>query len=170
MDAALLPAPKRGVADRLNKVYRPEFLALDVARQVQAGILGASGFGPRERSYGISATASRWRLRDYGGGARGSLLVVGGPIKHAYIWDLAPAVSALGYCLDGGTRVHFLEWTPPTLGDEATGLDEYVDGIGRAADLVTAATQGRAPILLGHSLGGTLAAVFATFDPPLWRG
>jgi len=163
MNAASPTAPERGAADRMDRIYRPEFLAIDVARQIRAKILGASGFRPQEHSYQISAKGPRWRLRDYGGGVRGSLLVVSAPIKRPYIWDLAPSFSALGYCLDQCFRVHLLEWTPPQLGDEATGLDDCVEAIGGAVDVVTAAANGRAPILLGHSLGGTLAAIFAAF-------
>jgi hypothetical protein len=62
----------------MDKIYRPEFLGLDVARQVEAEILRALGFGPQERPYQVSVTGSRWRLRDYGGGVRASFLVVGG--------------------------------------------------------------------------------------------
>lgn len=149
---------------RLDRIYRPEFLALDVVRIAQAEVLRRLGFGPAERPYCISATGPQWRLRDYGGGPRASLLVIGAPIKRPYIWDLAPSLSALGYCLDQGFHLHLIEWTPPKLGDESNGLDDYVDAISQCLGIVAAGTADRAPILLGHSLGGTLAAIFAAYD------
>jgi polyhydroxyalkanoate synthase len=155
----------RGAANRMDRVYRPEFLAVDAGRQARGAVLEAWGFGPLQRPFQVRAMGPRWRLRDYGGGLRASLLVIGAPIKRPYVWDLAPSVSAIGCCLDQGFRVHLFEWTPPQLGGPATGLDDYVDAIAEAVETVTAAAGGAAPILLGHSLGGTLAAVFAAVDP-----
>lgn len=146
----------------MGKFYRSEFLILDAARRRRGQVLAALGFGPVESPYKVRASGRRWRLRDYGGGTRASLLVVGAPIKRPYIWDLAPSVSPIRYCLDQGFRVHLLEWTPPGLGDQPMGLDDYVEAISQGVDQVTA--DGAKPLLLGHSLGGTLAAVFAAFD------
>lgn len=149
----------------MDEVFHPGFLILDSSRRAQGEVLAALGYGPLERRHKVVASAHSWRLRDYGGGTRGSLLVVGAPIKRPYIWDLAPSISALRYCLDQGFRVHLLEWAPPELGDEPICLDDYVDAISEAVNRVKAAVGAGPPVLLGHSLGGSLAAIFAAFAP-----
>ncbi|MDJ1159911.1 alpha/beta fold hydrolase [Chelatococcus sp. SYSU_G07232] len=112
------------------------------------------------------ASGRHWRLRAYAGpDARPSLLIVSAPIKRPYIWDLAPSVSAVRHCLRRGSGVYLLEWTPPGSEDGA-GLDEYAgDAIGEAAALVSREAQGAKPALIGHSLGGTLAAIFGAYAP-----
>jgi len=154
----------------MDQVFHPAFLILDFDRRAQGEVLSALGYGPLERRYDVVASARRWRLRDYAGGTRGFLLVIGAPIKRPYIWDLAPSISALGYCLDQGFRVHLLEWTPPKIGDEPICLDDYIEAISEAVSHVKAAVGAAMPILLGHSLGGTLAAVFAASDPTSLAG
>lgn len=149
----------------MDAVFHPEFLILDSNRRAQGEVLAALGFGPVERRYEVTASGRGRRLRDYGGGRRASLLVIGAPIKRPYIWDLAPSISALGFCLDQGFRVHLLEWTPPEIGGAPICLDDYVEAISEGVNRVKAATGGATPVLLGHSLGGTLAAIFAAFEP-----
>jgi polyhydroxyalkanoate synthase len=63
--------------------------------------------------------------------------------------------------------VHLLEWTPARRGDG--GLDEYADeAIG---DAIAAMSNGATkPFLMGHSLGGTLATMFAALHPDAVRG
>lgn len=158
-------APQAPDLRLMDEVFHPDFLVLDSIRRAQGGIVAALGYGPLERRYVVASSVRRWRLRDYGGGTRGSLLVIGAPIKRPYIWDLAPSISALGYCLDQGFRVHLLEWTPPKIGHEPICLDDYVEAISEAINQVKAAVGAATPILLGHSLGGTLAAVFVASDP-----
>ncbi|HKR89398.1 MAG TPA: alpha/beta fold hydrolase [Phenylobacterium sp.] len=149
----------------MDEVFHPDFLMLDTIRRAQGEVLAAVGYGPLERQYDVAACTRRWRLRDYAGGTRASLLMIGAPIKRPYIWDLAPSISALGYCLDQGFRVHLLEWTAPNIGDEPICLDDYVEAISDAVNRVKATVGAAMPILLGHSLGGTLAAVFVALDP-----
>ena len=146
----------------MDGIYPPGFLAMDAMRRAQGAILQALGFGPLEHGYSVRTSGAGWRLRDYGGGTRASLLVIAAPIKRPYIWDLAPSVSAIGHCLEQRFRVHLLEWTAPSLNDEPMGFDEYVDAIADPVARVTAAADA-APIVLGHSLGGTLAAIFAAY-------
>jgi polyhydroxyalkanoate synthase len=147
-----------------RNALRAEFLLLDQARRAQGDMFAALGLGAVERPFRITASGRLWRLRDYGAGGRGVLLIVGSPIKRPYVWDLAPSVSTVGYCLDHGFGVHLLEWTPAAAGQTPTGLDDYVEAItARAAD-VLARAEGK-PILLGHSLGGTLATIAAACAP-----
>ena len=142
----------------------------DAVRRTQGEALDALGFGPRECGHEITACGPGWRLRAYGDGSGRPLLIVPAPIKRAYVWDLAPAVSVVRRLLDHGLGVHLLEWAPPARGAGEGDLDAHVEAIGAAlaevAPKSVARTSGAAaPILVGHSLGGTLAAVFAACDP-----
>lgn len=144
---------------------------VDALRQMQGEALGALGFGPSESPRHILAATSRWRLRDYGGSHAGPpLLIIASPIKRPYIWDLAPSVSAVRYCVDHGQRVFLVEWLPPSEHDDG-GLDDYADrAISQCVAAVSRETGRERPVLMGHSLGGTLAAIFAGLESDRLRG
>jgi poly(3-hydroxyalkanoate) synthetase len=67
--------------------------------------------------------------------------------------------------LHHGFRVHLLEWIPPS-SDGSAGLDAY-GGRAIAACVATISKQanGAQPFLMGHSLGGTLAAIYCALEP-----
>lgn len=144
----------------------------DTLRRAQGEALGAFGFGPAECRYRVLAAGRRWRLRAYAGAAAGPpLLIVPAPIKRPYIWDLAPSVSAVGHCLRRGLRVFLLEWPPPGPGDGDAGLAAHADlAIGEAVARVAREVGGAKPVLMGHSLGGTVAAIHAAAHPKSLAG
>lgn len=148
------------------------FTLADTVRQGQAETLKQLGFGPVERSHRIVGSGARWRLRNYSGSAPGPpLLIVAAPIKRPYIWDLAPSASAVRYCLRQHLGTYLLEWTPPSSGDGGAGLEEYANrAIKEAIDKISNETGGTKPFLMGHSLGGTFAAIFAALHPNSARG
>jgi polyhydroxyalkanoate synthase len=147
------------------------FELMDKIRQAQGDTLGALGFGPSEREYRVLASGPHWRLRDYASPAAPvSLLMVPAPIKRPYIWDLAPSVSAVRYCLDRHLRVCLVEWMPPSHANVNRGLDEYIDGLSKCVARISSETAGARPFLIGHSLGGTLATIFAALQPQSIRG
>lgn len=163
-DTAAAAAP----ADLLRQA---QFTALDLLRRVQGQALGAIGLDPVELAYRETVSGSHWRLRDYGGaGAGASLLIVAAPIKRPYIWDLAPSISAIHYCLAQGLRVALVEWLPPRDDCAHVGLDEYVKAISEGAAWLATEQNGTRPFLIGHSLGGTLAALFGAYEPHAIRG
>jgi polyhydroxyalkanoate synthase len=88
------------------------------------------------------------------------VLIVAAPIKRAYIWDLAPNASPVRALVDAGMAVNLLEWLDPGPADVDAGLDRYLERLGAAVD-----ATGDTPVLLGHSLGGTLAALFCARYP-----
>jgi polyhydroxyalkanoate synthase subunit PhaC len=148
-----------------------EILSLaDAWRRAQGDVLGALGFGPTESEYRVLASGRHWRLRDYGGPAAGSpVLIVAAPIKRPYIWDFSPSISAVRYCLSCGLHVYLLEWQSHV--DEGAGLE--VSGDRAIAECVARLSQERcatSPFLFGHSLGGTLAAIFAALESHRLRG
>ena len=147
------------------------FAMMDILRRALGHALGAFGLGPDECPYRIVAFGPHWRLRDYGGDDRSlSLLVVATPIKRAYIWDLAPSVSAVRYCMRAGLHVHLLEWLPASDRNQNNGLDEYTEAISECVAKISCQAAGTTPFLVGHSLGGTLAAIFTAWAPASIRG
>jgi poly[(R)-3-hydroxyalkanoate] polymerase subunit PhaC len=158
----------QGLAETLRQA---QFGALDVVRRAQGHALGAIGFGPAELSHRRLACGDHWRLRDYGAsGAETSLLIIAAPIKRPYIWDLGPNVSAIRYCLSHGLRVYLVEWIAPTSSGRSVGLDECVRAISECVATIASVAKTTKPFLIGHSLGGTLAAAFCACEPGAVRG
>ena len=139
---------------------------IDDARRHFGNILDSMGFGPHEAPYQIIATFEGARLRKYEGKkTSGSpILIIPAPFKRAYIWDLIPDVSVIRRCLEQSRQVFLLEWTTPP--QQNFGLKEYAQLLPLAAvEAIKVNTHCQAPILLGHSLGGTFATIFATLFP-----
>ncbi len=148
------------------------FAMEDGLRRAQGHALGLLGLGPAECSYRIVASGPLWRVRTYAAFDDGpAVLIVSTPIKRPYIWDLAPSASVVRYCLDRRIRIYLIEWTAPRGGnaDDNAGLDEYVADIGEGVRSV-AIHASITPFLMGHSLGGTFAAVFAACEPESVQG
>jgi polyhydroxyalkanoate synthase subunit PhaC len=146
------------------------FAAADGARQALAAFLGFLGLGPSECRYRIIASGAHWRLRAYAASANGpSVLIVSAPIKRPYIWDISHKASVIRHCLGHGLRIYLIEWLLPHEEPVKLGLDEYAEAIGAAVTHV--ARDGvNPPFLMGHSIGGTLAAMFAALEPDRLRG
>jgi polyhydroxyalkanoate synthase len=98
------------------------------------------------------------------------LLIVAAPIKRPYIWDLAPSVSAISHCLREDLHVYLLEWVPDERRTQNNGLDEHAKAITECITKISGETIGKRPFLIGHSLGGTLAAMFAALAPASIQG
>lgn len=142
------------------------FENLDHLRRLQGAGFDALGFGPIESrgeevfsEPGVSL--KRYRARP---NARPPLLLVPAPIKRSYIFDLSPAVSVVQRCAASGARVFLLQWQPAS---PDFGLAEFGDRL--ILDCLEAA-GGEPPILVAHSLGGLLAAIFAALHPERIRG
>jgi polyhydroxyalkanoate synthase len=165
-------ADRIDIAGEIANSTRSMFALADLVRRAQAEALGSFGLAPTECSYRTLASGRRYRIRAYterDGGPR--VLIVSAPIKRPYIWDLAPAVSVVRQCLRRRVELYLLEWIPPEHGDGCAGLDEYADeAISEAVAVITDRAGDSKPVLMGHSLGGTFAAIFAALEPQRLRG
>jgi polyhydroxyalkanoate synthase len=144
------------------------FKQADRSRRFRGALLDAIGLGPIETPYRVLHTEAGLRLRAYGNGARDTpaLLIVPAPIKRWYIWDMAPDISIVQRCLQQGMRVYLAEWVPLEPGGLNFGLDDYAGRLLSACLNAIGSDAGQAPVILaGHSLGGTLAALFSCRHP-----
>jgi polyhydroxyalkanoate synthase subunit PhaC len=107
-------------------------------------------------------------LRAYGDPSQDgpAMLLVPAPIKRCYIWDLAPHISVVRGCLQRGMRVYLAEWIPLEKGGQCFGLSDYADRLlSDCVDAIEADAGQQQVTLAGHSLGGTLAAIFSCLHP-----
>lgn len=144
------------------------FPSLDYLRRTQGRWLDALGYGPEPLDSWVIAELPGMRLRAFGSGegAGPPLILVPAPIKRAYIFDLVPRASVVRRCHEAGRPVFLLEWTDPAGPAMHYRLDDYADRLlieaRRAAALAAGSEQA---VLIGHSLGGTLAAIHAARRP-----
>jgi poly[(R)-3-hydroxyalkanoate] polymerase subunit PhaC len=154
-----------------NALIRAQFDMSDVIRRAQGDLVGAFGFDPSECPYRTTTSHSYWCLRDYGGENQSpSLLIIAAPIKKPYIWDLTPSTSSVRFCLRQGLHVHLLEWVSASSHTGNYGIDEYILAISEAVTTITTIAKGAKPYMIGHSLGGTLAALYGAFQPETIKG
>jgi len=155
----------------LDAYGRTQFSIADILRRAQGHAFGAFGLDPNECPYQVVASGPFWRLRDYTKhDTAQSLLIVAAPIKRPYIWDLAPTASAIRYCLGQDLHVRLLEWLPASRTTGNNGLTEYTEAIAECVAKISGESAGVKPFLIGHSLGGTLAAIFGALAPDSIRG
>lgn len=165
-----MPTQSVTINTALDTIRRAQFGMIDILRCIQGDAVAAFGLGPTECPYQIVASGPYWRLRDYGDHASRSLLIVAAPIKRPYIWDLVPSASAIRHCLRQGLHVNLLDWMPASRQTSNNGLDDYALAISECVAKLSAYGQGSKPFLIGHSLGGTLAAIYGALAPKSIRG
>src|SRR6266436_5190868 len=131
----------------------PMFFTSDVLRRSFGRLLYHAGLAPQEAAWHPVLKQSDLQLRRYGddGGTAGAVLIVPAPIKRPYIFDLLPQVSVVRRLTEAGFSVYLSEWRE---GESASGdLGKSVGSLRIALEKI-ASEHGRAPILIGHSLGG----------------
>jgi polyhydroxyalkanoate synthase subunit PhaC len=141
------------------------FSLQDRTRRFAGNLLEIAGCGPYESTWD-PIDCPGFRLRRYTVFAKNSLpiLLVPGPIKRPYIFDLLPEVSVVRRLGEAGLAVYLYEW--PEGEQEGWNLEASIRSLSRAAELIST-KHGAAPVLVGHSLGGTLAAIAGALEPHL---
>jgi polyhydroxyalkanoate synthase len=105
------------------------------------------------------------RLLDYGPESGLPLLAVPSLVNRAYILDLAPEFSLLGWLAGRGVRPLLLDWGDPGPEERRFTLSGYVaERLEPALDAVLSAV-GRPPVVLGYCMGGLLALALAVRRP-----
>ena len=149
------------------------FEQLDQFRRWQGRMLEYVGLGPRPTPSHTVFAKPGLTLRRYGDNPTDGpvLLIVPAPIKNSSLWDLTPATSVVRRCLQNGLRIYLIHWEPPSLREQSFGLAEYADHlILDCLDAIRAETGEVTSLLVGHSLGGTLSAIFASLHPDRVQG
>jgi polyhydroxyalkanoate synthase subunit PhaC len=144
------------------------FYGLDHLRRAQAACLDGLGYAPQPQQSWVACELPGMRLRAYGPGQEGapSVILVPAPIKRAYIFDLARRASVVRRCREAGRAVFLVEWTDPDGASIEYGLADYADRLLlQAREAAALATGEQRAILVGHSLGGTMAAIHAARRP-----
>lgn len=148
----------------------PQF---DQSRRREGVWLDKFGLGPRETPFRVALVKPGVRLKKYGAcsGNGPILVIVGAPLKRPYIWDLQPQSSVIQHCLRHNLQVYLIEWAPPGQAEQNFGLADYADRlIVDCLDTIKSQTGQQRVFLTGHSLGGTLAAIFSAIHPERVRG
>jgi polyhydroxyalkanoate synthase subunit PhaC len=166
---AIMQGPRMGAQFSLAAFWA----YADQVRRRQGRLLDQWGFGPQTTS---ARVVRQWSVLDLlayqePNATQPVLLIVPAPIKAAYIWDLAREVSVVQHCLRAGLQVYLMAWRRPRRGDEALGLAHYAGRMVLESAEAAAAETGQPRLFIaGHSLGGTLAAVFGSLHPDRLRG
>ena len=150
---------------------RATLTAVDEFRRLQGRALDLLRLGPQQHPSRVLLAAPAFRVRSYASiSSTPPVLIVAAPIKRAYIWDLMPQVSTVRLLSEAGFAVHLLEWLDLEGSRGDLGLDAYANVFIEEAVQVIRQDSGDVPLLVGHSLGGTLAAIFCAVHPELARG
>jgi polyhydroxyalkanoate synthase subunit PhaC len=146
-----------------NSIF-PLFLTIDALRRSLGSMLDEAGLVRRETPSHVVLRQSNLQLRRYGQqtGNAGAVLIVPAPIKKPYIFDLLPEVSIVRVLTEAGYAVYLTEWCQEA--SAGGDLDQTVALLRIALEQIVN-EAGRPPILIGHSLGGTLAAILAAIEP-----
>ncbi len=149
------------------------YAQVDRVRRALGRQLDALGLGPLETPARLVLAEPCLSLKAYetAPGTEAAILLVPAPIKRAYLWDLAPWASVVRRCLAGGLGVYVLQWEQPGERERRLGLADYADRLILACvEAMRAETGHPSVVLAGHSLGGTLAALFAALHPERAQG
>lgn len=151
----------------IAEIRSAQFAVTDWLRRAEGKMLGRLGFDPQECPFRRVVSGPFWHLRAYGVRQAGlSLLIVPAPIKRPYIWDLAPEISVVGACLRQGFNVFLLEWNEPSADMPPRGLKHYTEAIADCVAHISSHAE-EDPFLMGHSLGGTLGAIYSALSARL---
>jgi len=98
------------------------------------------------------------------------ILLVYAHILKPYIPDLVPGNSCVEHLLAEGYDVYLLDWGIPSLEDKNLSFENYVlDYLPEAVERVLGSSSAEEYTLLGHCMGGTISAMYASLFPEKLR-
>ncbi len=96
------------------------------------------------------------------------VLIVYALILRPYILDLTPSNSLVRYLIESGFEVFLLDFGVPGKSKRDLPLGVYVgDYLRKAIERTTSVARSDDLTIIGHCMGGTLAAVYAATQPPI---
>ena len=111
-------------------------------------------------------TARLWRYRSDQRTCAPPVLIIHSLISKAYILDLLPGNSMVGFLIGEGFDVYLLDWDRAYPADAENTLETYVeDYIPKAIAAACAYSDTSELTLAGYCLGGVLALLLAASDP-----
>lgn len=94
------------------------------------------------------------------------VLVIYSFINQPYILDLSPASTVIGHLLDQGLDVFLIEWGAVAPWGQETSLSQILcEGLPHCVEVVKGLSGAAQVNLLGHCIGGTVAAWYAALRP-----
>lgn len=168
-----VPGPARRLPAAMAFMYLNPYHQMDEARRRLGQYLDALGLGSLGTPFEVAFVAPGLTLRRYSTQpSKGPLLlIVPAPIKRPYIWDALPHASVVQRCLRNGIRVYLVAWERPGKAEQGLGLAAYADRLLLDCVRVIQDETGEARVfLVGHSLGGTFAAIFSSLHSDLVNG
>ncbi len=93
------------------------------------------------------------------------VLIVYAFINRPYILDLQPERSVIGKFLERGLDVYMIDWGYPKKADKYITIEDYIEYIDQALEIVSKKTGKKKITLHGYCLGGTLSTIYSAIYP-----
>ena len=93
------------------------------------------------------------------------VLIVYAFINRPYILDLQPERSVIGKFLDCGLDVYMIDWGYPKTADKYITIEDYIEYIDQALEIICKRTGKEKITLHGYCLGGTLSTIYSSLHP-----
>ena len=150
-----------------NSLHRA--ITCEAAQQLQQVAEGIRRF--EQQSYNRIPSSSTCLLKegttqllDYGGHGK-PLLCIPSLINRAYIFDLSPERSMVQYLKQQGFQPLVLDWNQPGDAEQDFGLDDYINRIHQALDVISEPVT-----LIGYCMGGMMAMAATLHQPKKLNG
>jgi poly(3-hydroxyalkanoate) synthetase len=173
--ADALAASRAGAPSPSAELAFAQAVVRDLAAADRALIAGIAAYRRHPYARTLEDPPAIWRegsarLLDYGGDGGVPVLVIPSLVNRAHVLDLAADASFLRWLAAHGARPLLLDHGWPDATERGFTLTDHIAGrLLRAAE-ATRAACGRAPVLAGYCMGGTMAVAAAALRPELFAG